>query len=483
MGKWSNSLLNQDGVSRIAEGMRKGAVGLLAGRLPPEAASWPRKKLKNWSEGRPDLLWAWLSDRLLLLALRMPEDKPFAEDKLARTELELRRIVGEPTGASAPVGFGFAWVAARPQHRYTEQQLLDEILEASALAGKSLTEETAKPAKPGREHRADESWNPETSGMTIGKLATSIATMAPDARVSAAAEWFESQPDSHSIVVETGGTPQGLITRERLNGMLASKFGVPLYWNRTIDKIMVENPLVADVHSPVEAVARRAMNRPDSQLYDTVIVTEHGRCLGGVTVKVLLESFASLQAEAARRVNPLTGLPGGDSIRREIEALVRLKKPFSVYYADLDYFKWFNDSYGYSAGDDMIKYTASVLGSVLGDSEEETRSFLGHIGGDDFIAISDRADADACCRSFIERFHAGVDAFYGSSRPEIVLNRHGGTVEQPGVSLSIAVIRWDGSRAVSHEQLSQWAAAYKKIAKNKPGSSYAIYEASFGDML
>ncbi|RUS47333.1 GGDEF domain-containing protein [Cohnella sp. AR92] len=480
MGKWMNSLLDQDVVRIISEGARKGAIGVLIGRLSPEGASWSKKQLKTWSEGRSDLLWASISDRLLLLALRLPEDKQRSEDRLAQIELQLGQVVREHTGAYVPIGFGSSLVRTHPQNRYTEQQLFETILDAAMLAHKSLNADAVKVAKlegSAGEAHADEALDPETAGMAIRRLVSALPTMAPNMRVSAAAEWFEAQPDCHSIVVESNGTPQGLITRERLNGMLASKFGVPLYWNRTIDKIMVANPLVADASAQVEAVARRAMNRPDSQLYDAVIVTEGSRYLGGVTVKVLLESFASLQAEAARRVNPLTGLPGGDSIRREIEALVKSKKPFSVYYADLDYFKWFNDSYGYSAGDDMIKFTASVLGSVLEESEE-AYSFLGHIGGDDFIAISDRTDPDSCCRSFIERFHEGVEAFYGSAPPASVLNRHGGTVEQQGVSLSIAVVRWDGTRAASHEQLSQWAAKGKKIAKNRPGSSYAIYEAS-----
>ncbi|WP_168735531.1 GGDEF domain-containing protein [Cohnella fermenti] len=520
MGKWSDSLLNQDRVRAIAEGARKGPVGLLAGRLPPEASAWPKKKLKLWSEGRPDIVWAWLSDRTLLLALRLPEDKRRLEEVLARTETHLRQIACERPEAPGPIGFGFVPAGASPYDRQAEQRLLDTIADALSLAKTALNADAAKLAKRIRERenseqkgdgsrdsgkdrvlQAAEAPLRDISGMEIGRLAAPMPVMAPHTLVAAAAEWFESHPDCHGIVVGLGTAPQGLVTRERLNGMLASKFGVPLYWHRTIDKIMEGAPLVAEADVPVETVARRAMKRSDSQLYDAVIVTERGNCIGGVTVKVLLESFASLQAEAARRVNPLTGLPGGDSIRREIEARVKAKRPFSVYYADLDYFKWFNDSYGYSAGDDMIKYTASALGSVLGESEEDKpgsmgtngalgangalgmNGFLGHIGGDDFIAISERSDAEACCRSFIDRFHEGVDAFYGEARPMTVVNRHGTKVEQPGVSLSIAVVRWDGSRAVSHEQLSQWAAACKKTAKDKPGSSYAIYEASFSEQL
>ncbi|SFB30551.1 diguanylate cyclase (GGDEF) domain-containing protein [Cohnella sp. OV330] len=483
MSKWVKSLLNPACIRTIVGGSREGNVGMLAGRLGPDRATWPKKKLKHWMEGRSQILWGWQGERLLLLAVRLPEDENRRKAVRPELEAQLRGIVAEDMGDDAAIGFGYILLPPRAQGHSAEQLLLEGMLEAGALAYKSLSEAKArvpepsvKPSKKTADAKAAEPWSEGEPGLTVGRLATAMAAMPPETPVSAAAEWFEEQPDSHSIVVVIAGQPRGLITRDRLNRMLASKFGMPLYWNRTIDKIMENAPLVADADMQVEAVARLAMDRSDSQLYDTVIVTEQGRYVGGVTVKALLESFASLQAEAARRVNPLTGLPGGDIIRREIEARIKMRKPFSVYYADLDYFKWFNDSYGYSAGDDMIRYTASVLDGGL-NQEDGSDHFLGHIGGDDFISISDRPDPEARCRAFIDRFHAGVDPMYGTARPTTVLDRHGGAVQQPGVSLSIAVIRWDGSGTVSHEELSRLAAACKKKAKELPGSAYAVIEA------
>ncbi|MFD2327648.1 GGDEF domain-containing protein [Cohnella sp. GCM10020058] len=481
MSKWVKSLLNPACIRTIVGGSREGNVGMLAGRLGPDRATWPKKKLKQWMEGRSQILWGWQGEHLLLLAVRLPEDERRRQAVRPELETQLRGIVAEDAGAEAAIGFGFIMMPPRAPGHSGEQLLMEGMMEAGARAYKAMEEAkvpevSANPAKAAADPKSADPWAEGEQGLTVGRLAVSMPAMPPETPVSAAAEWFEEQPDSHSIVVVIAGQPRGLITRDRLNRMLASKFGMPLYWNRTIDKIMENAPLVAEADMQVEAVARRAMDRSDSQLYDTVIVTEQGRYVGGVTVKALLESFASLQAEAARRVNPLTGLPGGDIIRREIEARIKMRKPFSVYYADLDYFKWFNDSYGYSAGDDMIRYTASVLDGVL-NQEEGTHHFLGHIGGDDFISISDRSDPEARCRAFIERFHAGVDPMYGTARPTAVVDRHGGAVQQPGVTLSIAVIRWDGSGTVSHEELSRLAAACKKKAKELPGSAYAVSEA------
>ncbi|MEK0316467.1 GGDEF domain-containing protein [Cohnella sp. 56] len=486
MGKWVKSLLNAASLKTMAGGASGGATGLLAGRLSAGLPPWPKKKLKQWAADKACVKWGWHGHRSLLLAVRLPEDERSLRSALSEIEAELGGLLSEDTGRAC--GFGYVPLPLRPGGRIADQDLMEGLLEAAALALQSLgggdrdgAETAAKTAPKESETKSVDVWSAEASGLTVGSLATTVAAMPPATPVSAAAEWFEDHPDCHSIVVVVGGQPCGLITRERLNRMLASKFGMPLYWNRTIDKIMENAPLVAEADRQVEAVARLAMDRPDSQLYDTVIVTEQGRYRGGVTIKSLLESFATLQAEAARRVNPLTGLPGGDIIRREIETRIRLGRPFCVYYADLDYFKWFNDSYGYSAGDDMIRYTAGVLGAVL-DQQEGEGHFLGHIGGDDFISIGEGADPESRCREFIERFHAGVDLMYGGVRPTSVLGRHGEPVPQPGVTLSIAVICWDGSRTVSHEGLSRLAAAYKKKAKGIPGSAYAIsgaFETSF----
>lgn len=492
MGKWMKGLLDAASMKTIMGAARGGVVGVLAGRMSPAGAAWPKKKLKLWADSRTRMVAGWLGDRTLLLALALPEEAGARQRLAADTERELREVAGG--NAPAALGFGYVELSAHVGGRIDERWLTEAVLDAVAAAQRAL--EVGAGAAPvlaaGLQRSAANAaaiegpGGPgEPAGQTVGRLAVALAAVPPATPVSAAAERFEREPDCHSIVVEVDGRPLGLITRERLNSMLASKFGMPLYWNRTVDKIMEQAPLVAEADMQVEAVARLAMGRPDSQLYDTVVVTERGRYVGGVTVKALLESFASLQAEAARRVNPLTGLPGGDVIRGEIESRVRAGQPFCVYYADLDYFKWFNDTYGYSAGDDMIRYTAQALEDVL-QREEGPGRFLGHIGGDDFISVSDCPDPEARCLAFIERFHAGVDTLYGDAPPTAVLDRHGGTVEQPGVSLSIAVICWDGSGTVSHERLSRLAAANKKKAKQRPGSAYAIggaLETSFEERI
>ena len=62
-----------------------------------------------------------------------------------------------------------------------------------------------------------------------------------------------------------------------------------------------------------------------------------------------------------RRVSPLTGLPGNVQIQAEIKKRVLNKEEFAVIYLDLDNFKAYNDVYGFSNGDEVIKFTAKTI--------------------------------------------------------------------------------------------------------------------------
>ena len=87
-----------------------------------------------------------------------------------------------------------------------------------------------------------------------------------------------------------------------------------------------------------------------------------------------------------RRISPLTGLPGNVQIQAEIKKRLLNKDEFAMLYLDLDNFKAYNDVYGFLNGDEIIKFTArTIIRNVDGLTNGE--GFIGHIGGDDFVAI------------------------------------------------------------------------------------------------
>ena len=72
-------------------------------------------------------------------------------------------------------------------------------------------------------------------------------------------------------------------------------------------------------------------------------------------------------------------------------------------YLDLDNFKAYNDVYGFLKGDQIIEFTAdTIISSVHSDEIENT--FVGHIGGDDFVAIVPGTNCEKLCQNIISHF-------------------------------------------------------------------------------
>src|SRR5690606_37442074 len=86
--------------------------------------------------------------------------------------------------------------------------------------------------------------------------------------------------------------------------------------------------------------------------------------------------------------NPTSGLPGGEAMYREFERHRREGKPFCICYLDLDYFKPFSDRFGFAAADRVIRAVGSILMGVT-----RRGTFVGHVGGDDFVVFVGCANA------------------------------------------------------------------------------------------
>ena len=104
-----------------------------------------------------------------------------------------------------------------------------------------------------------------------------------------------------------------------------------------------------------------------------------------------------------RRISPLTGLPGNVQIHAELKKRLLKKDAFTVMYFDLDNFKAYNDVYGFLQGDQIIEFTANVITACIHELANE-HSFVGHIGGDDFIAIVSNKDCEEICQNIIADF-------------------------------------------------------------------------------
>jgi diguanylate cyclase (GGDEF)-like protein len=175
--------------------------------------------------------------------------------------------------------------------------------------------------------------------------------------------------------------------------------------------------------------------------------------------------------------NPLTGLPGNSIIEQRIGELIRQDRVFAVLYADLDHFKEFNDQYGFVRGDEVIRFSAMLLAQALHELGGQD-SFLGHVGGDDFVLICEHENAALLAAALVKRFNAAIDQYYDPKDRRagyIAVPDRAGRIKRFGLmTLTVAVVT-NKYRPIRHiGQFSQLAAQLKKQAKQRKRDKIAF---------
>jgi PleD family two-component response regulator len=174
--------------------------------------------------------------------------------------------------------------------------------------------------------------------------------------------------------------------------------------------------------------------------------------------------------------NPSSGLPGGRAIAHEIEGRVARGESFSVVYFDLDYFKPFADTFGFSVADEVITGTGALLGEIAGEHGD----FVGHIGGDDFLLVcsSERAQtyAEAGATRFAQVVKKSVSGEIFAKGQFTGLNRDGEPQEFPLAQLTAVIVPVDPEHWISVSHLGEAAATWKKAAKARGEGGVIVAE-------
>jgi diguanylate cyclase (GGDEF)-like protein len=172
--------------------------------------------------------------------------------------------------------------------------------------------------------------------------------------------------------------------------------------------------------------------------------------------------------------NALTGLPGNVLIESELSRRIAAREKFAFLHLDLDYFKSFNDYYGYARGDTLIRFTASLLHEVL-EREGGDHDFMGHIGGDDFVIITVPERSTAVAESIRAEFDRRIVDQYDPEDRErghitVHSSRQGGVQSFPFLSITILIVT-NVQRDIQHSaQVADVAKELKKIGKATKGS-------------
>lgn len=182
-----------------------------------------------------------------------------------------------------------------------------------------------------------------------------------------------------------------------------------------------------------------------------------------------------LSLERIKRVfdnNPLTKLPGNTSIQHAIERT--LGTPHAICCVDINNFKPYNDTYGFSHGDEVLR----MLARIMFNSVKETGGFVGHIGGDDFVFIVPMERAQSVCETIIDNFEKVVgDLFDDQARANgfyVGKNRKGNIEEFSLLGISISLVSAANPGIMHYGKVAEVAADLKKVAKRSGRSTFVM---------
>lgn len=329
----------------------------------------------------------------------------------------------------------------------------------------------------------------DRSLQTVADITLHIEPLRPADRLNTVLERFQTDKRLQVLPVVDQHRVAGVLNRsEFIEEQIVGRIGYAFHINHSkkVRDLMQPVPLVIESDASIEEAAQALHGNFGSMRLENICVARRGVYRGILDVRTLVEAITALNLKLAKGANPLTGLPGNESIQRETTRRLESGMPFDIAYIDIDHFKPYNDFYGFERGDMVIQ----VVGDILKFHSDEllqgrqARNFCGHIGGDDFIIITGPGGAAALSRQVLAEFEARLPVLHGSSDYAkgcyTSFNRKGELETFNLLSLSVAVISTGQLQISSYAQLASMASEVKKTAKKVKGASVAVkdsYEA------
>jgi GGDEF domain-containing protein/predicted transcriptional regulator len=314
----------------------------------------------------------------------------------------------------------------------------------------------------------------------MGDVAQVIAPVSPMDRITSVLGRFQREMDLKVLPVVEDGAVVGMVNRstfleEHIIGRHG--FGAHINHSKKIRDLMEPLAISLDAAMPVEEAARMLQPTIGTLRIDNVCITKNGAYAGVLDVNRYLKAMTEIQMVLAKGANPLTGLPGNTSIEREISSRLEAHVPFDIAYLDIDNFKPFNDHYGFQKGDEVIRKLAEIMETVAASVPAE-KTFCGHIGGDDFILITESLKAERLSLLIIAAFEAERSIFHGTRDCALggyrAVNRKGEPENFSLISLSVGIVNTSLSQVGTYAKLASLSTEVKKAAKKRPGSTIVV---------
>src|SRR5450631_910588 len=262
--------------------------------------------------------------------------------------------------------------------------------------------------------------NQETASVSaefFGDISIPVIPAHPGDNLTAVLKRFQTNPALLVLPVVDDGRAVGIINRSTfLEEHVIGLNGYAFHINHTkkMRDLMVPIAMGFEANVRIRDAAQAIQSHKLDVRVDNICVTKGGVYHGVVDVNLFICAITDINLTLAKGANPLTGLPGNESIQREINERLLKGDGFDIAYIDIDNFKPFNDYYGFQRGDVVIKEIGESISRITTQSSTAGSScFCGHIGGDDFIFITGPHQAENMSSQVIMALEEHLLVFHG----------------------------------------------------------------------
>lgn len=127
-------------------------------------------------------------------------------------------------------------------------------------------------------------------------------------------------------------------------------------------------------------------------------------------LKLRVQNAIRASEESAKR-DSISGLPTGTLIEEHLRGLMRNPRDWTYIDLKLNNFEGFSEIYGWAAADEVIRFTAVLLGETI-EKYGTIDDYLGHPGRDNFVVITHAADAATLVEKLRESFTDKIKQHY-----------------------------------------------------------------------
>jgi DNA-binding response OmpR family regulator len=148
---------------------------------------------------------------------------------------------------------------------------------------------------------------------------------------------------------------------------------------------------------------------------------------------------AIARSEIQSLTDPRSGLPSGRLIEEQLRKIIR-QDAWAFMDIRIKNFETFKEVYGFVAGDDVLRFTAMLMGEIV-DSQGTPNDFIGHAGGDNFIVITSEQAVAHIRKRLKERFDQEVLSHYSfmDRQQGYIIARSPDGLEQKIALMSLAI--------------------------------------------